>query len=122
MPTEDHPLDYADFEGVMPKDEYGGGAVVVWDRGTYENMTEEDGRIEPMAAALAGGHALVRLRGEKLRGGYALQRIGKGDEVRWLLVKLKDKDADARRKPTSTEPESVLSGRTIDEIEHEGDR
>jgi hypothetical protein len=97
VPTEDHPLD-------------------------YENMTEEDGRIEPMAAALAGGHALVRLRGEKLRGGYALQRIGKGDEVRWLLVKLKDKDADARRKPTSTEPESVLSGRTIDEIEHEGDR
>jgi DNA ligase D-like protein (predicted 3'-phosphoesterase) len=116
MPTEDHPLDYADFEGVIPEDSYGAGAVIVWDRGRYDNITEKDGEVQPMADALAAGHVLIRLHGKKLRGGYALQRVAEGDAERWLLVKMKGEGADARRRPVSTEPESVLSGRTIDAL------
>lgn len=116
VPTEDHPLDYADFEGVIPEGEYGGGTVIVWDRGTYENITEKDGKTRPAAKALEDGHLLVRLKGRKLRGGYALQKTGKGAKARWLLVKMDDGEADARRNPVSTQPESVLSGRTIEEV------
>ncbi len=116
IPTEDHPLKYADFEGVIPEGEYGAGAVLIWDRGAYQNLSQKDGEDQPMTEALADGHAVVELHGEKLKGGYALQRIGGGDEPRWLLVKTDDEHADARRNPVSTEPESVLSGRTLDEI------
>ncbi|MEZ5862341.1 MAG: DNA polymerase ligase N-terminal domain-containing protein [Geminicoccaceae bacterium] len=115
VPTEDHPLDYADFEGVIPAGEYGGGTVLVWDRGPYDNLNEAGGRKVPMAAAIANGHAVFRLHGQKLRGGWALQRIG-SDDANWLLVKMRDDDADARRRPTSTEPCSVISGRTLAEI------
>ena len=78
IPTADHPLSYADFEGTIPEDEYGGGTVLVWDRGSYENITEKDGKVVPLAKALKQGHAFVRLSGKKLSGGYALQRTGKG--------------------------------------------
>ncbi|HYZ79467.1 MAG TPA: DNA polymerase ligase N-terminal domain-containing protein [Gaiellaceae bacterium] len=111
MPTEDHPLAYADFEGVIPEGEYGAGTVIVWDRGSYRSLGEE-----PVERALERGHATVWLEGEKLRGGYALTRIGKGKSERWLLVKMDDEAADRRRKPVSSQPESVLSGKTIEEI------
>ncbi len=115
-PTEDHPLDYADFEGVIPAGEYGAGTVLVWDTGPYENISEEDGEpIEP-EAALAKGHLSVRLFGKKLQGGYTLVRMGDDGDADWLLIKMRDDAADARRNPVSTEPESVLSGRTIEEI------
>lgn len=117
IPTEDHPLDYARFEGVIPKGEYGSGTVVVWDTGPYENITEKSGELQPAASALKQGHLLIRLYGSKLQGGYVLQRTEKGKEPRWLLIKMKDKDADARRNPVSTEPRSVLSGRTRAEIQ-----
>jgi DNA ligase D-like protein (predicted 3'-phosphoesterase) len=117
MPTEDHPLDYADFEGVIPEDSYGAGAVIVWDRGRYDNITEKDGQIQPIAGALEAGHALVRLHGQKLQGGFVLQRVGEGEGESWLMIKMKGEGADARRKPVSTEPESVLSGRTVDALE-----
>lgn len=119
IPTEDHPLDYADFEGVIPKDEYGGGTVLIWDRGRYDNITEKDDETVPMKKALKNGHALVRLHGKKLTGGYALQRTGKGKDARWLLVKMDDDEADARRNPVSTEPKSVASGRTLKQIARE---
>jgi DNA ligase D-like protein (predicted 3'-phosphoesterase) len=115
-PTEDHPLDYADFEGVIPEG-YGAGAVIVWDTGTYDNITLKDGRIVPAAEALEHGHLVVRLHGKKLEGGYVLQRMGKDGD--WLLIKTDDAGADARRKPTSTEPESVLSDRTIEQVAKE---
>ena len=114
--TEDHPLDYADFEGVIPDDEYGAGTVLIWDRGPYENITEKDGEVIPAAKALDDGHLLVRLHGEKISGGYALQHM---DGDNWLLVKMDDDEADARRNPTSTEPLSVVSGRDLDEIREE---
>jgi DNA ligase D-like protein (predicted 3'-phosphoesterase) len=117
MPTEDHPLDYADFEGVIPADSYGAGAVIVWDRGRYDNITEKGGEVQPISAALEAGHALIRLHGKKLQGGYVLQRVADAADPRWLLIKMKGEGADARRRPVSTEPESVLSGRTIDALE-----
>ena len=112
--TEDHPLEYETFEGVIPEGEYGAGRVIVWDRGTYANGTEYD-----MSKGLERGHITFRLDGEKLRGGYALTRIREGKEETWLLVKRRDKDADARRKPVKSQPESVLSGRTLDELSDE---
>ncbi len=116
--VEDHPLDYADFEGVIPKDEYGGGSVIVWDRGTYDNITVKDGRQQPVAQALDEGHLMVVLHGQKLCGGYALQRIS-GDEARWLLIKMRDEHADARRRPTTAQRESVLSGRSVKQVANE---
>jgi DNA ligase D-like protein (predicted 3'-phosphoesterase) len=107
--TEDHPMEYETFEGIIPKGEYGAGRVIVWDRGTY--ATERD-----MAEALERGHLSFQLDGEKLHGGYALTRLRQGKDEAWLLVKKADDDADARRKPVRSQPESVLSGRTLDEL------
>jgi DNA ligase D-like protein (predicted 3'-phosphoesterase) len=109
--TEDHPMEYETFEGVIPEGEYGAGSVIVWDRGTYSNDSEHD-----MAEALKRGHLSLRLDGEKLHGGYALTRIRTGKDEAWLLVKRKDEDADRRRNPLRSQPESVLSGRTLDEL------
>jgi DNA ligase D-like protein (predicted 3'-phosphoesterase) len=116
MRTEDHPLDYGGFEEVIPEGQYGAGAVIVWDTGPYRNLTEKNGQEVPIQRALQDGHAVVWLEGRKLRGGYALTRIAEGDRERWLLVKRKDEEADARRNPVKTEPESVLSGKTVEEV------
>lgn len=120
IPTEDHPLEYAEFEGVIPEDEYGGGAVIVWDRGTYRNVGEDDdGRAVSVGDQIDNGQVTVWLEGEKLRGGWALKRIGSEGDERWLLIKMDDDGADARRNPTSTQPESVLSGRTAEDVAEE---
>src|SRR5919106_5015650 len=76
--VEDHPLEYADFEGVIEEGNYGAGAVIVWDTGTYEKLGEE----ESMAEALERGHVSVWLHGQKVAGGYTLQRTGKGPKPR----------------------------------------
>ncbi len=123
VPTEDHPLDYQDFEGTIPAGEYGGGAVLVWDAGTYENRShDEDGEPVSMSEAIEAGHVSVDLHGEKLQGGYALTRTRRGEGAggkgeAWILVKKKGEGADARRNPVSTQPESVLTGRTVAEVE-----
>ena len=78
---------YADFEGVIPEGEYGAGTVLVWDRGTWENITRKDDKIVPAEKALEQGHLLMHLEGEKISGGYALQRTDTGDDEKWLLVK-----------------------------------
>lgn len=123
VPTEDHPLDYADFEGVIPAGAYGGGTVMVWDRGDYENITGDDpDQPVRMSEAIRRGHLAVRLRGKKLRGGYALTRTGSEPDSRWLLVKMRDDGADARRNPVSTQPRSVKTGRSMAEIRRDGDR
>jgi DNA ligase D-like protein (predicted 3'-phosphoesterase) len=115
MPTEDHPLEYADFEGVIPEGEYGAGTVIVWDRGTYRNLREE-----PVEQQVEEGHVAVWLEGVKLRGGFALTRLGGGKRERWLLVKMDDEGADRRRKPVRSQPESVKSGRTLAEVAGRG--
>lgn len=116
MPTEDHPLEYIDFEGVIPAG-YGAGAVIVWDTGTYRNLNvDQDGSEVPVAQQLASGKITVWLEGTKLRGGYALVRVGRTKDGRWLLIKMQDREADARRRPVRTERESVKTGRTIEEV------
>ena len=113
--TEDHPLEYADFEGVIPEGEYGGGTVMIWDEGEYRNLSGRDGAAISMSEALTRGHVHIWLAGQKLRGGYALIRF-KGQDNQWLLVKVDDDEADARRNPVSTEPNSVRSGRSLQQI------
>ncbi|MDT8408118.1 MAG: DNA polymerase ligase N-terminal domain-containing protein [Wenzhouxiangellaceae bacterium] len=122
VPTEDHPLEYADFEGVIPEGEYGAGTVLVWDRGPFENVTEKDDQRQPLADALDNGHALIDLDGEKIKGVYVLQRTGSGDDARWLLIKMDDEHADARRNPVSAQPESVLSDRTLEQVAAENEQ
>lgn len=115
--TEDHPIEYADFEGVIPEDQYGGGTVMVWDAGSYEtDKKDEDGNLIPLGEQLKKGHATFILKGKKLRGGYTLIRIKKGKQEQWLLKKVDDDEADARRNPTSTENKSVLTDRTMEQI------
>jgi len=117
VPTDDHPLEYAKFEGIIPAGLYGAGAVIVWDKGTYRNIKKEDGNLVPMSTCFKKGTIEVFLHGKKLKGRYALIRTNKSVTNRWLLIKMRDEYADARRKPTSSQPESVLSGRTIKELE-----
>ncbi len=76
--TEDHPLEYADFEGVIPEGQYGAGTVLAWDRGTYHNMTIKEGEEVPASRAVEHGHIAFWLEGRKLRGGYALTRTPRG--------------------------------------------
>ncbi len=112
--TEDHPLDYADFEGGIPDEEYGGGTVMVWDRGTFENMKDK-----PLGEALEDGHVEVRIRGEKLKGGWALIQMKGRGEKNWLLIKMKDEHADRETHITKSEPDSALTGRSLDQIAEE---
>ncbi len=117
--TEDHPLDYAYFEGIIPEG-YGAGEVMVWDIGTFDNLKDKS-----MQACLKEGRIEIDLDGQKLQGGYALikpkfQRDEKR-ENQWLFFKMKDEFADARRNPVSTQDYSVLTGRTIKQIEEDKD-
>jgi DNA ligase D-like protein (predicted 3'-phosphoesterase) len=120
MRVEDHNLDYGDFEGLIGEGQYGAGAVIVWDTGSYRNLTERDGEEVPIENALEDGHAVVWLEGEKLRGGWALTRIGANRRERWLLVKRRDDTADAGADLVTERPESVLSGRTVEDLEQGG--
>ena len=110
--VEDHPLEYGDFEGVIGEGSYGAGAVIVWDAGTYRNLEEE----QTMAQALEAGHAKVWLEGQKLQGGWTLQRTRGGQKPQWLVIKRRDQEADARRRPENSQPESIKSGRTVEQV------
>ena len=109
--TEDHPLEYSTFEGVIREGEYGADQVIVWDHGTYANRTAHE-----MAECLGRGHLSFRLHGKKLRGGYALTRIREGEDETWLLLKRSDDDADTRRNPLRSQPKSTLPGRPLDKL------
>jgi DNA ligase D-like protein (predicted 3'-phosphoesterase) len=112
--VEDHPLEYAEFEGVIPEGQYGAGTVIVWDIGWYRNITERDGKEVPIEQGIEDGHVSVWLEGKKLRGGWSLTRFRAPNQ--WLLVKRDDEMADPQRQPTETQPESVISGRTNDDL------
>lgn len=108
--TEDHPLDYASFEGVIPQGEYGGGTVVVWDRGSW---TPEGNARD----ALAKGKLSFALHGEKLRGRWHLVKTRSDSKAEtWLLFKGRDDAANDELDIVASEPASVLSGRTLDEV------
>jgi bifunctional non-homologous end joining protein LigD len=115
--TEDHPLDYADFEGVIPKGEYGGGTVIVWDRGTWEPVGDARKGLER-------GRLTFDLHGDKLRGRWHLvrTRLDGGKRENWLLFKSRDAEADAARDVVAEEPASAASGRTLEDVTEEPKR
>lgn len=111
--VEDHPIDYADFEGTIPAGQYGGGTVMVWDRGTWEPYGDED-----LERGLKRGKATFVLHGEKLSGAWALVRMKSQGEKNWLLIKKQDEFAVSRKKNdiTVSAPKSVLTGRDLSQI------
>src|SRR5687768_16293845 len=116
--TEDHPFDYASFEGVIPRGQYGAGEVIVWDCGVY-SPDEEASWVEDRAAAqaqvLAGlekGKVSIVLRGEKVKGSFALVRTK--DKKTWLLIKHKDRFVSVAG--VTARDRSVLSGSAVDEV------
>jgi bifunctional non-homologous end joining protein LigD len=118
--VEDHPLDYATFEGVIPQGEYGGGTVMVWDQGTWEP------EVDPVKG-LKQGKLKFRLNGEKLCGSWALVRMRSRDDddrKNWLLIKHRDECArpDAKSDILARKPRSVISGRNMEEIARDADR
>ncbi|HLI01427.1 MAG TPA: non-homologous end-joining DNA ligase [Acidimicrobiales bacterium] len=121
--VEDHPLDYETFEGVIPNAQYGAGTVIVWDRGTYRNLTERHGRPVGVADAVRAGHLSIWLEGDKLHGGWSLTRTGGGDRGKenWILVKRGDEHAATDVDITATAPASVATGRTIEELGDDGE-
>jgi bifunctional non-homologous end joining protein LigD len=118
--VEDHPMEYLEFEGVIPRGEYGGGDVIVWDLGTWEPRAGED-----PAAAVAGGNFHAEITGHKLRGQFVLVRsggrLGDRDQDQWLLLH-KDDEFAVRGWNPEDYPASVLSGRTNDEVKADPDR
>lgn len=119
IPTEDHPLAYADFEGTIPEGQYGGGTVMIWDKGTIEsNKKDDDGNLISLEESFKAGSIEVTLHGKKLQGGYNLIEMKGGNmKGNWLLIKQDDEYADAHRNPISTQSKSVISGRSLKEIE-----
>jgi len=111
--TEDHPLEYGCFEGVIPKGEYGGGPVMIWDEGTWEPIGDPD-------EGLAKGDLKFRLHGSRLKGDWVLVRMKKdrtgGKRENWLLIKKRDDYAGDGDEPTETCDTSVKSGRNMDQI------
>jgi DNA ligase D-like protein (predicted 3'-phosphoesterase) len=115
--TDDHPMEYAKFEGVIPKGAYGGGTVMVWDIGKYRNIkTDDDGELIPMHECLKKGSVEVFLEGKKLEGAYALVKTKFGGREQWLMIKMRDEYANARRNPVTTQTKSALTERTMAEI------
>ncbi|MVO85287.1 3'-phosphoesterase [Streptomyces sp. p1417] len=126
LPTEDHPLEYETFEGVIPEGEYGGGTVIVWDHGTYRPTShDKKKRPVPFAESLEHGHATFELHGEKLRGQYALTRFhgreersgGSSGKPTWLLVRTKaGPGPSGGGTPDPRRARSALSGRTLRQV------
>jgi bifunctional non-homologous end joining protein LigD len=118
MMVEDHPFDYKNFEGIIPKGEYGGGTVIVWDEGTYEPIEEIKGKKaqeKHLLKQLHDGSLKIKLHGKKLEGEFALVKTNGMGENGWLLIKHKDEFASA--KDITKENKSVLSGKTIETME-----
>ncbi len=117
MMVEDHPFDYLNFEGIIPKGEYGGGTVIVWDEGTYEPIEPIKGKKaqeKHLLKQLASGQLKIKLHGEKLNGVFALVKTHGMGENGWLMIKHKDEfgtDKDVTKKD-----KSVLSGKTINQM------
>ncbi len=114
VPTEDHPMAYADFEGVIPEGHYGAGTVIVWDFGTFRNTKGAD---VSLSDNLDEGHATIHLDGSKLRGDFALIRTKRGGKrLQWLFFKMKDDYAKPGSDITSEMPNSSKTGRSLGEV------
>ncbi len=117
MMTEDHPFDYAGFEGIIPEGNYGAGSVIIWDQGTWELIEPGNDPVR----ALESGKLTFRMFGKKMFGEWALVKIKgrapKGNE--WLLMKHRDEFANAEVEITEVAPRSVVSNRLVDEVNRE---
>lgn len=118
--TEDHPLDYAGFEGIIPRGEYGGGAMIVWDRGRWTCAGDPRAQLDE-------GHLRFTLEGEKVHGRWHLLRTkgfddadGNGKGESWLFFKGKDEHVDPSRDLVNERPESIVSGKTIEDLQADG--
>jgi DNA ligase D-like protein (predicted 3'-phosphoesterase) len=108
--VDDHAISHNDFEGAT-----GEGGVIVWDRGHYE----QGGRVA-WPEAIKRGHAVFVLHGDKLKGGFALQRTRPGEKPQWLLIKRRDEYAQSGSDITAEQPRSLLSSRTLDQLLRDG--
>jgi bifunctional non-homologous end joining protein LigD len=123
--VEDHPFDYKDFEGVIPKGNYGAGEVIIWDEGTYVPLGtnvplgysggDPDAGEKLMSTALAKGHVTVIFSGKKLKGEFALVKL-KNRDNQWLIIKKADEYANAA---SDSDERSARSGRTLADVENE---
>ncbi|HET8650691.1 MAG TPA: DNA polymerase ligase N-terminal domain-containing protein [Gemmatimonadales bacterium] len=118
MQVEDHPIEYNKFEGTIPAGEYGGGTVMLWDRGTYRYDGDDPDPLEGLRRGYAGGDLKFRLEGERLGGSWVLVRMRRGDpdKPQWLLIKHRDEWADSERDITAEVTTSVTTGRTMEQI------
>jgi bifunctional non-homologous end joining protein LigD len=122
MMVEDHPFDYRTFEGIIPKGEYGGGTVIVWDQGTYEPIEKIKGKKaqeKHLLEQLKSGSLKIKLHGEKLEGEFALVKTHGMAENSWLLIKHKDEFAST--KDITKQEKSVISNQTIAQVEKNSD-
>lgn len=114
MEVEDHPIEYNTFEGTIPQGEYGGGTVMLWDRGTYE--AEDGGGVESLRAGYERGDLKFILHGTRLQGGWVLVRMQRAGRPQWLLIKHRDEFARADRDVVDEVTTSVTTGRSMEEI------
>lgn len=113
--TEDHPMAYATFEGVIPAGNYGAGVVMVWDIGSYHNIKKKNDKVVSMQECLEQGHVEVFLEGTVLQGAYALIRMH-GQSKNWLLVKMNDEYIHKPKNPVTSVRKSALSGKTMTQL------
>jgi len=124
MMVEDHPYDYRDFEGIIPKGQYGGGTVIVWDEGSYEPAEPVEGDLKKqekhLLHQLHSGKLKINLKGKKLKGEFALVKAHGRGENGWLLMKLDDKYAS--KEDVTLKDKSVISRKTIAQMEKSPDK
>jgi bifunctional non-homologous end joining protein LigD len=118
MEVEDHPISYNTFEGTIPQGEYGGGTVMLWDRGTYE--AEEGGGVESLREGYRRGDLKITLHGKRLEGSWVLVRMKRPGRPQWLLIKHNDEHADPTRDIAAEVKTSVASRRTMESIAKTG--
>jgi bifunctional non-homologous end joining protein LigD len=118
MEVEDHPIEYNKFEGTIPKGEYGGGTVMLWDRGTYGYGGTDPDPVEGLRRGYAKGDLKFVLNGKRLRGSWVLVRMRRDrpGKAQWLLIKHRDEHAVPGSDVTAEVETSVATGRTMDEI------
>ncbi len=114
MEVEDHPISYNTFEGTIPQGEYGGGTVMLWDRGTYE--AEDGGGVESLREGYRRGDLKITLHGKRLEGSWVLVRMKRPGRPQWLLIKHNDEHADSTRDIAAEVKTSVASRRTMESI------
>ena len=114
MQVEDHPISYNTFEGTIPEGEYGGGTVMLWDRGTYE--AEDGGDVNSLRDGYERGDLKIVFHGKRMKGGWVLVRMKRPGRPQWLFIKHRDESATAKRDVTAEEMTSVTTGRSMDQI------